>query len=110
MGECPCTLPMPSGFAVRYGFDVNTNAVFPQGVLAAITAVLGGAGERGDRATARCEVGLPLCPVANTALLRVRLGNKLLEQKPCVLGVSWLSPLSVCVCSLYPRQRLQPQK
>lgn len=53
---------------------MNTNAVFPQGVLAAITVVLGGAGERGDRATARCEVGLPLCPVANTALLRVRLG------------------------------------
>lgn len=41
------TLPMPSGFAVRYGFDVNTSAVFPQGVLAPITVVLGGAGERG---------------------------------------------------------------
>lgn len=95
------TLPMPSGFAVRYGFDVNTSAVFPQGVLAPITVVLGGAGERGDRAPARCEAGLPLCPVANTALLRVRLGNKLLEQKPCVSGVGWLSPLW-CVCVPFP--------
>lgn len=104
------TLPMPSGFAVRFGFDMSTSGIFPQGVPAAITVVLGGAGERADRARARCEVGLPLCSVANTALLRVRLGNKLLEQKPRVAGVSWLSPLSVCVFSLSQHQHLQPQK
>ena len=58
----------------------------------------------------RENIFFPLCSVANTALLRVRLGNKLLEQKPRVAGVSWLSPLSVCVFSLSQHQHLQPQK
>lgn len=104
------TLPTPSGFAVRFGFDMSTSGIFPQGVPAAITLVLGATGERSDRARVRCEVGLPLCSVANTALLRVRLGNELLEQKPRVAGVIWLSPLSPCVFSLSQHEHLQPQK
>ena len=75
-------LLVPSGFAGRDGFDVNTSDVFPQGVLPAVFLVVGGAGEGGARARARCEVGLTLSSVANVALSRVGLRLKLLEQKP----------------------------
>ena len=56
------------------------NHIFPQGVLAAITLVGGGAGDGGARAGARSEVGL-LCSVAVTALLGAGSDSKLLEQK-----------------------------
>ena len=70
-------LHMPCGFGGRAGFDVNRSHVFPQGVLAAITLLGGGA-----RDGARCEPALPLCSVALTTLLQVGMGSKMLEQKP----------------------------
>lgn len=60
--------------------DMSTSRVFPQGVLAGITLVGGGAGEGGAGARARCELGL-LSSVAYTTLLGWT-GPKLLVQKP----------------------------
>ena len=63
-GSMIYSLRVPSGFGERAEFDVNTSHVFPQGVLAAITLVGCGAGDRGVRAKARCELRIPLCSVA----------------------------------------------
>ena len=41
---------MPSAFYGRVGFDMDAIHIFPQGVLAAITLVGGGAGDGGARA------------------------------------------------------------
>ena len=44
VGASLYSLDVPSGFDGRAGFDVNTNHIFPQGVLTAITLVGGGLG------------------------------------------------------------------
>ena len=72
---------MPNAFGRRAGFDVDASHVFPQGVLAAIALVGGGAGDGGASAGARCEIGFPLCSVAITALSGTGSAPKLLEQK-----------------------------
>ena len=72
---------MPGSDSGRAGSDVSRSHVFPQGVLAAITLVGGGAGDGADRDRARCELGLLLCSVATTTLRGAGVGPKLLEQK-----------------------------
>lgn len=52
------------------------------GVLAAVMLVGGGGGDGGARDRARCEPGLLLCSVVDSALSGVGLGLKVLEQKP----------------------------
>ena len=42
-------------FVGRDGSEVNVGHVFPQGVLAVITLLGGGAGDGGARSRARCE-------------------------------------------------------
>ena len=66
----------------RAGFDMNTSHILSQDLLPAITLVGYGAGEGGGRTRARGEVGLHLCSVAVTILLRVGSAPKLLGQKP----------------------------
>ena len=58
-----------NAFGRRAGFDEDASHIFPQGVLAAMTLVGGGAGDGGARA--RCEAGPPLCSVASNTLLGV---------------------------------------
>ena len=80
---CPCVRVSLCGLCVPSGraeSDMSTGRVFPQGVLAAITLVGGGAGAGGAGARGRCERGL-LSSVAYTALLGWA-GPKLLVQKP----------------------------
>ena len=43
---------LPSVFAVRAGFDVDTSHIFPQGMLATVTLVGDVAGDGGARACA----------------------------------------------------------
>ena len=71
-----------TAFGGRAGFDVDPSHIFPQGLLAAITLVGGGARDGEARAGAQCEAGLPFCSVAVTALPGVGSEPKLLEQKP----------------------------
>ena len=59
---------MPSAFGERTGFDMDESHIFPQGVLAAITLVVGESIDGGARAVTECEVGLRLCSVAITTL------------------------------------------
>lgn len=53
-GSIPIQLHMPSGFGERAGFDVNTDHIFLQDVLEAITLVGDGAGDGGIKA----EIGV----------------------------------------------------
>ena len=75
-------LCVPNAFGGRAGFEMDVTYIFPQGTVAAITFIGRGAGDEGARAGIGCEVGLPLCSVAKTALSGVRSNPKLLEQKP----------------------------
>ena len=50
------------------------------GVQAALTLVGGGAGDGGDTARTRCELGSPLCLVADAVSLGAVSGHKVLEQ------------------------------
>ena len=68
-------------FRGRAGFDMNTSHVFPQHVLEAITLAGVGTGDGGAGAGAGFVMGLPLCSVANTALLGMGFGPQLLEHK-----------------------------
>lgn len=54
---------------------------FPQGVLVAVAFVGGGTENGGAGERARCESGL-LFSVYDITTLEVRLGPKVLEQKP----------------------------
>ena len=54
VGMSLCHLHVPSDFGGRSGSEMNTVCVFPQGVLAAIDSVGGGAGVGGARATVSC--------------------------------------------------------
>ena len=82
MGVSLNSLRVPNGFGGRAGSDVSMSHIFPQGVLSAITLVGGWAGDGGARTRANCDPGLLLCSVANTTLLGVESGPRLLEQKP----------------------------
>ena len=84
---------MSNAFGGRAGFDVDVSHVFPQGVLAALIFVVVRAGGGGARAGAGCEVGLPLCSTALTALLGVGFDPMLLELKLSGLGPGWLPSL-----------------
>lgn len=81
VGAFLCGLCLPSAFGGRTGFDVNTNYIFPQGVLATVTLVGRVAGDGEARACAGCEAGLPLCSVTVTTLSAVDSALKLLEWK-----------------------------
>ena len=75
-------LHVPIAFGMKAGFNLDVSHVFPHGVLAAITLVVGWAREGGATTGPGCETGLPLCSVAITALSRVGSDLNLLEQKP----------------------------
>ena len=51
-----CRQHVPHAPGGRVGFEVEASHIFPQGVLAAITLVRGGAGDGGARPCAGCEV------------------------------------------------------
>ena len=74
-------LCVPNAFGGIAGFDMDASHIFPQGVLAAITLIGGGAGAREPRASSGCEAGLPCCSMAITTLLGVGSDPTLLEQK-----------------------------
>lgn len=59
MGASLCVINV---LDVRAGFDVDTNHVFPQSVLATITLIVGVVGVGGSKACAGCETGLSLAP------------------------------------------------
>lgn len=59
---------MPSGFGGRVIFNMNSNHIFPQVVLAAIIFVGGGATDGRVRTGATYKIGVPLSLVAVTAL------------------------------------------
>lgn len=56
-----CSLCVYSGSGGIAGPEVSMDHAFPHNMLAAIILVAGGAGDRGTRARARCDPGLPLC-------------------------------------------------
>ena len=55
MGVSQYSLCVPRDFRVRPGSEMSMSHVFPQGVLAAITLVGGGTGDREAGARAMCE-------------------------------------------------------
>ena len=63
------------------GSGVSVGHTFPQGVLVAVIFVGGGTENGRAGARARCESGL-LFSVYDITTLEVRLGPKVLEQKP----------------------------
>ena len=81
MQESLCTLCVLSGFDGRAGSEMSKGHIFPQGMLAAITLIGGGAGDGGARARARCDLGL-LFSVAVTALLGAGSDPKVLKLRP----------------------------
>ena len=62
------------------GYDASH--VFPQGVLAAITLIGSGSGDKQVRASTGYKAELSLCSGAITTLLRVGSDPKLLQEKP----------------------------
>ena len=82
MGVSLCSLHVPSGFGGRAGSDMHVSYVFTQGALTAITMVGGGAGDRGARIRAKCELGLLPGSAVITAVIWVWSGPKLLDPKP----------------------------
>ena len=78
VGESLCRLCVSSVFGVRSGFDMDTSHIFsPQGMLAVITLIGDLVGVGRPKACAGCEVGLPLCSLAVTALSGVGYGPQL---------------------------------
>lgn len=73
---------VPNDFGGRAGSQLSISCIFLQWVLAPISLVGGGARDGGVRSRARCELGLPLCLVANISSAGAGLGPELLEQKP----------------------------
>ena len=61
---------------------MDASCIFPQGVLAAVTLVGGGAGDGGAGASAGYEAGIPLCLVSITALLGVGLTPTCWSRSP----------------------------
>ena len=72
---------MSSGFVERTASEMSTSHIFPQGVLAAIPLVGGGATAR-----ARCDLGLLLCSVANITLLGVESGSQVAGAEALSVG------------------------
>ena len=72
------TVCVPSDFGGRPGFYVSMSCIFPH-VVGVGTLVGGEAADEVSRARITCELGLLLCSVVNTTLLRVGLRPKLLE-------------------------------
>lgn len=68
-------LCVPNAFGGRDGLDLESNHIFPQGVLSVITLGRGGAGDRGTRTGPQCNTRIPLC------LLGVGSDSKFLEHK-----------------------------
>ena len=60
---------------------MDASYTFPRDVLEAIPLIGSGARDGGARLGTRSEAGLPLCPVAITALLEVRSAFKLPGKK-----------------------------
>lgn len=80
-GSIPIQMACANAFGRKAGFDMDSSHIFHQGVLAAISLVVGGAGDKAARAGTRYEAGL-LCTVAVTSLSGAGSDSKLLEQKP----------------------------
>ena len=84
VGVSLCSLHVPSGFGGRAGADKHVSYVFTQGVLAAITMVGGGAGDRGARTRARYD--LLLCLVAKNYPIRVVVGSHVAGAEALQVG------------------------
>jgi len=96
VGVALCRLHVPSGFGGRAESDMHVSYVFTQGVLAAITMVGGGAGDRGARTGARYD--LLLCLVAKKHPIRVGVGSHVAGAE-ALKFVSKLAPFLLSVCS-----------
>ena len=79
MGVSLCRLCVSNVFGERAGFDMDANHILPQGVLAAITLIRHVVGVGVSKACVGCEVGLPLCFMAVTALSEVEGALQLLK-------------------------------
>ena len=73
MGVSLCSLYVPSGFCWRAGSEVSLGHKFPQGLLAAITLVGGGARDGGTRVSAGVSMSVTV-----TILLGVLVGPTML--------------------------------
>lgn len=100
---------VPNGFGGRAVSNVSKSHIFPQGVLAAITLVGGGARAGGDRARVKCEPGLLLCPVANITLLGWQWVQSCWSRSPESQVQAGSLP-SKCVLSPIPALISSPQK
>lgn len=99
-------LCMPSDFGERPGADVDTSRVFPKDMLATKTLEGGGTRYGGARASAACEVGLPLCLVAIITLLNMGGWSWVAGAEALRVTLSLaLFPLNMGLfpLSLYPR-------
>ena len=72
MGASLCRQHVLNVFGIRAGFDMDTDHVFPQGMLASITLTVDVVGVGRPKACTVCEVGLPFCSMAVATLLGVR--------------------------------------
>lgn len=79
MGVSLYSLCVPGAFDARAGFYVIRSHIFLQGMLAAFALVGGGARDGEARARTRCELESLLCSVANTTVLGMGSGPKLLD-------------------------------
>lgn len=62
---------MSSDFGRKVGSDLNMSHIFPQGLLAVLTLVGGGAGDGEALTRTRSELGLITCSGTNSTLLGV---------------------------------------
>ena len=75
---------------------MDASYTFPRGVLEAFPLIGSGARDGGARLGTRSEAGLPLCPVAITALLEVRSAFKLPGKKLALSPLSGFLPPLPC--------------
>ena len=102
-------LCVPRGFGEKAGYDMSTSHIFPQDVLAALTLVRGGAGDRVAKARVRCESGFFLFTVSNSTLLGVEVGSQVTGTEALGVG-SKLVLFSKCVFSPIPALAHLPQR
>lgn len=88
---------------------MSMRQVLPQGGMAAITLVGATAGDRGDKARARCEPKVLLHSVTNTALLEKGTGPQVQEQKPQGSSLTWFHSSKYVICPL-PESAPSPHK
>lgn len=103
------SLCMPKGFGGRPWSEMSMSQVPPQGIMAVITLVGARAGDRGDKARARCESKVLLHSVTNTALLKEGTDPQVLEKKPWGSSLTWFHSSQYVICPL-PESAPSPHK